>query len=205
MALGSPCVSIYVPAFPRTAGGTAPLRALRAVQRGDVAGRRRPAAAGGCRSPWPSSRSGVSWTRSRTSCGPRLIRSSTVRRTGRRWGHRGASVPFVRCCRARPDCPLPDPPLTFSACVCSASPRPTSSADVSGGPRPGLVVGDEVVDLSDPAVGLPADMAELLALGPDALERAAPRRLRPGRPSPARRRCGGMRRCPAHPASWPSA
>jgi 2-keto-4-pentenoate hydratase/2-oxohepta-3-ene-1,7-dioic acid hydratase in catechol pathway len=42
--------------------------------------------------------------------------------------------------------------------------------------RPGLVVGDEVVDLSDPATGLPATMRELLALGPGALEqvRAAP-------------------------------
>jgi 2-keto-4-pentenoate hydratase/2-oxohepta-3-ene-1,7-dioic acid hydratase in catechol pathway len=38
--------------------------------------------------------------------------------------------------------------------------------------RPGLVVGDEVVDLSDPVVGLPSDMADLLALGPAALERA---------------------------------
>jgi len=40
------------------------------------------------------------------------------------------------------------------------------------GPRPGLVAGDEIIDLSDPAVGLPADMAALLALGPAALERA---------------------------------
>jgi 2-keto-4-pentenoate hydratase/2-oxohepta-3-ene-1,7-dioic acid hydratase in catechol pathway len=39
-------------------------------------------------------------------------------------------------------------------------------------PRPGLVIGDEVVDLSDPAVGLPADMAQLLALGPVGLDRA---------------------------------
>ena len=38
--------------------------------------------------------------------------------------------------------------------------------------EPGVVAGDEVVDLSDPAVGLPADMAELLALGPAALDRA---------------------------------
>jgi 2-keto-4-pentenoate hydratase/2-oxohepta-3-ene-1,7-dioic acid hydratase in catechol pathway len=39
----------------------------------------------------------------------------------------------------------------------------------------GLVVGDEVVDLTDPAVGLPAGLADLLALGDDArsaLERA---------------------------------
>ena len=38
--------------------------------------------------------------------------------------------------------------------------------------RPGLVAGDEVVDLSDPAAGLPETMVELLALGPAALERA---------------------------------
>jgi 2-keto-4-pentenoate hydratase/2-oxohepta-3-ene-1,7-dioic acid hydratase in catechol pathway len=38
--------------------------------------------------------------------------------------------------------------------------------------RAGLVVGDEIVDLSDPAVGLPSDMAALLALGPAALDRA---------------------------------
>jgi 2-keto-4-pentenoate hydratase/2-oxohepta-3-ene-1,7-dioic acid hydratase in catechol pathway len=51
------------------------------------------------------------------------------------------------------------------------------SFSTSGGPvRPGLVVGDEVVDLSDPATGLPATMRELLALGPGALDRvrAAP-------------------------------
>jgi 2-keto-4-pentenoate hydratase/2-oxohepta-3-ene-1,7-dioic acid hydratase in catechol pathway len=38
--------------------------------------------------------------------------------------------------------------------------------------RPGLLVGEEVVDLSDPATGLPASMVEVLALGPAALERA---------------------------------
>ena len=41
-----------------------------------------------------------------------------------------------------------------------------------GTPRPGLVVDDEIVDLSDPAVGLPGDMADLLSLGPDGLDRA---------------------------------
>jgi 2-keto-4-pentenoate hydratase/2-oxohepta-3-ene-1,7-dioic acid hydratase in catechol pathway len=40
-------------------------------------------------------------------------------------------------------------------------------------PRPGLISGDEVVDLTDPVVGLPADMCEFLALGRGALERAA--------------------------------
>ncbi len=43
-------------------------------------------------------------------------------------------------------------------------------------PRVGLIAGDEVVDLSDPAVGLPAKMLDLLALGQDArsaLDRAS--------------------------------
>jgi 2-keto-4-pentenoate hydratase/2-oxohepta-3-ene-1,7-dioic acid hydratase in catechol pathway len=39
-------------------------------------------------------------------------------------------------------------------------------------PHTGVVVGDEVVDLSDPAVGLPGDMAELLGAGTEAMERA---------------------------------
>ena len=39
---------------------------------------------------------------------------------------------------------------------------------VDGLPRTGLVVGDEVVDLTDPVVGLPASMPDLLALGDDA-------------------------------------
>jgi 2-keto-4-pentenoate hydratase/2-oxohepta-3-ene-1,7-dioic acid hydratase in catechol pathway len=39
-------------------------------------------------------------------------------------------------------------------------------------PRPGLIAGDEIVDLSDPATGLPPTMTALLALGPDALEGA---------------------------------
>ncbi len=38
-------------------------------------------------------------------------------------------------------------------------------------PRPGLVVGDEILDLSDPATGLPSTMAGLLSLGADGLER----------------------------------
>jgi 2-keto-4-pentenoate hydratase/2-oxohepta-3-ene-1,7-dioic acid hydratase in catechol pathway len=51
------------------------------------------------------------------------------------------------------------------------------SFSFSNGPaRPGLVLGDEIVDLSDPATGLPATMRELLALGPGALDhvRATP-------------------------------
>jgi 2-keto-4-pentenoate hydratase/2-oxohepta-3-ene-1,7-dioic acid hydratase in catechol pathway len=47
------------------------------------------------------------------------------------------------------------------------------SFSLADGPaRPGLLAGDEVVDLSDPATGLPATMVGLLALGPDALDRA---------------------------------
>lgn len=42
-----------------------------------------------------------------------------------------------------------------------------------GRPGTGAVVGDEVVVLSDPAVGLPADMTALLAGGTDALQAAA--------------------------------
>jgi 2-keto-4-pentenoate hydratase/2-oxohepta-3-ene-1,7-dioic acid hydratase in catechol pathway len=46
------------------------------------------------------------------------------------------------------------------------------SFSLPNGPiRPGLVLGDEVVDLSDPTTGLPATMRALLALGPDALGR----------------------------------
>jgi 2-keto-4-pentenoate hydratase/2-oxohepta-3-ene-1,7-dioic acid hydratase in catechol pathway len=41
-----------------------------------------------------------------------------------------------------------------------------SAAD--GVVRPGLVLGDEIVDLSDPATGLPSTMRALLALGPAA-------------------------------------
>ncbi len=47
------------------------------------------------------------------------------------------------------------------------------SFSLADGPvRPGLLTGDEVVDLSDPATGLPSTMVELLTLGPAALERA---------------------------------
>jgi 2-keto-4-pentenoate hydratase/2-oxohepta-3-ene-1,7-dioic acid hydratase in catechol pathway len=54
--------------------------------------------------------------------------------------------------------------------------RLVSLLDETGTVRTGMVVGDEVVDLSDPAVGLPAGMVELLALedaAADALDRAA--------------------------------
>jgi 2-keto-4-pentenoate hydratase/2-oxohepta-3-ene-1,7-dioic acid hydratase in catechol pathway len=54
----------------------------------------------------------------------------------------------------------------------SFSLNPGGPAGSAPSPRPGVIAGDEIVDLSDPAVGLPADMADLLALGPEGLERA---------------------------------
>jgi 2-keto-4-pentenoate hydratase/2-oxohepta-3-ene-1,7-dioic acid hydratase in catechol pathway len=42
----------------------------------------------------------------------------------------------------------------------------------AGPPRPGLIVGEEIVDLSDATTGLPPTMAELVALGRAGLERA---------------------------------
>ena len=49
VAPGSPCSSIYVPAFPRTCRRPAAVRPVRALRRGPVARRRRPAPAGGGR------------------------------------------------------------------------------------------------------------------------------------------------------------
>jgi 2-keto-4-pentenoate hydratase/2-oxohepta-3-ene-1,7-dioic acid hydratase in catechol pathway len=52
-----------------------------------------------------------------------------------------------------------------------------ASFSVAGGAvRPGLIVGDEMVDLGDERAGLPPTMREVVALGPDAFERvrAAP-------------------------------
>ena len=46
--------------------------------------------------------------------------------------------------------------------------RLVSLLDETDTARTGMVVGDEVVDLTDPAIGLPAGMVELLALGDDA-------------------------------------
>ena len=77
--------------------------------------------------------------------------------------------------------------------------RLTSFSLPTGTPRPGLVVGDEIVDLSDPATGLPATMADLLALGPGALEGV--RAARAGRaaryPLPAVRRHAPVPQPPA--------
>ena len=38
-----------------------------------------------------------------------------------------------------------------------------------GLPRPGLILGEEILDLSDAATGLPPTMAELVALGAEGL------------------------------------
>jgi 2-keto-4-pentenoate hydratase/2-oxohepta-3-ene-1,7-dioic acid hydratase in catechol pathway len=49
---------------------------------------------------------------------------------------------------------------------------PPYGSEPRGLPRAGLLVDDDVIDLSDPAVGLPSDMATLVSLGPEALDRA---------------------------------
>ncbi len=49
--------------------------------------------------------------------------------------------------------------------------RLASFSLADGRPRPGLIVGEEILDLSDPGTGLPSTMTGLLALGPDGLER----------------------------------
>jgi 2-keto-4-pentenoate hydratase/2-oxohepta-3-ene-1,7-dioic acid hydratase in catechol pathway len=50
--------------------------------------------------------------------------------------------------------------------------RLASFSLADGRPRPGLIIGEEILDLSDPATGLPSTMTGVLALGPDGLERA---------------------------------
>ncbi len=50
--------------------------------------------------------------------------------------------------------------------------RQTAEPDPAAA-RTGVVVDDDVIDLTDPVVGLPGDMAELLGAGPDALDRAS--------------------------------
>ena len=69
----------------------------------------------------------------------------------------------------------------------------------TGIPRPGLIVGDEIVDLSDPGTGLPATMAELLALGPGVFEqiRAAPAGRAARYPLPTVRRYAPVPQPPA--------
>jgi 2-keto-4-pentenoate hydratase/2-oxohepta-3-ene-1,7-dioic acid hydratase in catechol pathway len=55
-----------------------------------------------------------------------------------------------------------------------------ASFSVGGGPpRPGLIVGEEIVDLSDASTGLPPTMAGLVALGTEGLERARVARTGP--------------------------
>ena len=50
--------------------------------------------------------------------------------------------------------------------------RLASFSLADGRPRPGLILGDEILDLSDAATGLPQTMAALLTLGSEGLERA---------------------------------
>ncbi len=65
--------------------------------------------------------------------------------------------------------------------------------------RTGVVVDEDVVDLTDPSVALPGDMTEFLVAGPAAMERADDATT-VGRPSTAaRRRSTSARRCPTPP------
>ena len=50
--------------------------------------------------------------------------------------------------------------------------RLASFSLADGRPRPGRIVREEIIDLSDASTGLPSTMAELLALGSEGLERA---------------------------------
>ncbi len=81
-----------------------------------------------------------------------------------------------------------------------------ASFSVGGGPAlPGVVDGEEIVDLSDAVTGLPATMRELLALGAAGLERAA-RRTGARRGSPrAGSRSAGWHPCPTPRPSSASA
>jgi 2-keto-4-pentenoate hydratase/2-oxohepta-3-ene-1,7-dioic acid hydratase in catechol pathway len=58
--------------------------------------------------------------------------------------------------------------------------RLASFSLADGRPRPGLILGDEILDLSDPANGLPSTMTGVLALGRGGLERV---RTTPAGPS----------------------
>ena len=83
--------------------------------------------------------------------------------------------------------------------------RLASFSAADGVVRPGLVLGDEIVDLSDPMTGLPETMRAVLALGPAARPAldAAPRTS--ATRHHVQTRCAGMRRCPIHPRSSESA
>ena len=97
VAPGSPCSSIYVPAFPRTIGGPPPFVPARALERGAVACRRRRATAGRGRSRRAAPRCAPCSKRSRTSCGPRPTRCSRTRLGGPTPAPRGAAGRCTRC------------------------------------------------------------------------------------------------------------
>ncbi len=64
--------------------------------------------------------------------------------------------------------------FSYQACRYGGGMRLVSFVEPGEGSlvRTGVVVEDQVVDLTDPSVGLPGDMAEFLVAGPAALERA---------------------------------
>ena len=55
-------------------------------------------------------------------------------------------------------------------CLRFSSMRLVSLVEDDGVPRTGVVAGEEVVDLTDPLIGLPGDMVGLLTLGADAAD-----------------------------------
>ena len=75
--------------LPAHGGRTAAFRAVRALERADVAGRRRPAPTGGCRSPGHRARSGSVLDPVEDELWAEADEVVDRPRTGRRWGHRG--------------------------------------------------------------------------------------------------------------------
>ena len=206
VALGSPCVSIYVPAFLRTAAGPPPFvpRELSSetMWRAADALRQRveadPAAIEAIREVLDPVEEEL-WFEA-----DEIVDDPTA---GPTWRARGAAAPWQHCSPALLTAPTRTLRGTHATDQLLLRPRTRlrPADEPSAWPRPGLVVGDEVVDLSDPAVGLPADMAELLALGPAALDRARSGTLGEGRPLPARLGAAACAGSPARPPSWPSA
>lgn len=73
--------------------------------------------------------------------------------------------------------------VTFVETDADPASDPASDPATDSVGRPGVLSGDEIVDLSDPALGLCSSLADLLAAGPEALEVAR------GAPARRARRC----------------
>jgi hypothetical protein len=102
VAPGSPCVSIFVPAFPATAAGLPPFIPFELSS----CGRRPTPCAGRWRTIRRRSRpSGTGSTRWRVNCGRRRTTCATALTCGETWAARGASGPSRPC---SPAFPVPD-------------------------------------------------------------------------------------------------